>query len=38
MAQGSKGGLPKVFWKEYNKMKAGFTQDVFNEKLLESYK
>ena len=38
MAEGSEGGLPKLYWKEYKKTQAGFTQDVFNEKLLEAYK
>lgn len=38
MAEGKEGGLPKIFWSEYRKTQAGFTQDVFNEKLLDAYK
>ena len=37
MAEGKEGGLPKLFWDDFKKTQAGFTQDVFNEKLLESY-
>ena len=33
-----KGGLPKVHWKKYRVSKTGFTEDVLNESLLESYK
>ena len=35
--QGKDGGMPKNFLIDYRKTKAGFTDDVFNPKLLESY-
>ena len=29
--------MPKVFWEDYRKTNAGFTDDVINESLLEAY-
>ena len=35
--KGAEGGLPKEHWKHYRKSKAGFTEDVINTDLLETY-
>ena len=37
MARGSKGGLPKSMWSQYDKERAGFTSDILNVDLLERY-
>lgn len=37
MAQKQEGGLPKSWYEDYRKSFGGFTEDVYNKNLLESY-